>query len=405
MILRKELLQEFLRENNLTTARDVQSALKEVFSSTIQEMLESELDDHLGYSKYDYKNKNTKNSRNGRTPKKILSDFGEVELAIPRDRLGEFEPQAVKKGQNDVSGIEDKIIGMYAKGMTTRDISSHLEEIYGIDVSPTLISNITNKIIPIAKEWQNRPLDPVYPIVFLDAIHYKVRHEGSVINKAAYIILGISLSGKKDILGMWIGENESSKYWLKVLTELKNRGVKDIYIASIDGLTGFNDAIRAVYPNTEIQRCVIHQIRNSTKYIPYKDRKAFCSDLKLMYTAPTEESALMILDEIDSKWGDKYRLSISSWRNNWSELSTFFKYPVEIRRMIYTTNAMESFNRQLRKVTKSKSIFPSDDSLLKMLYLSTQDVLKKWSQPLRGWAQVLAQLSIYFEERFDERLI
>lgn len=405
MILRKELLREFIRENNLTTAKEIQDALKDVFASTLQEMLEAELDDHLGYSKYDYKNKTTKNSRNGSSPKRVLSDLGEVDLSIPRDRDGDFEPKAVKKYQTNVSGIEDKILGMYAKGMTTRDISDHLNEIYGIEASATLISNITDKILPIVQEWQNRPLESIYPIVFLDAIHYKVRSDGKIVNKAAYIIMGINISGIKEILGIWVGENESAKYWLSVLTEIKNRGVKDIYIASIDGLTGFKDAIKSIYPNTEIQRCIIHQIRNSTKYIPYKHKKEFCKDLKEVYSASTIELAVSSLNELDKKWSNLYPIAINSWRNNWDELSTFFKYPEEIRRMIYTTNAIEGFNRQLRKVTKSKSIFPSDQSLLKMLYLVTQDISKKWTQNLRGWSQILAQLSIHFDERFDESLI
>lgn len=290
---------------------------------------------------------------------------------------------------------------MYAKGMTTRDISAHLEEIYGIDASHTLISKITDKILPIAQEWQSRPLDSIYPIIFLDAIHYKVRSDGKVVNKAAYIIIGINMNGNKEVLGIWVGENESAKYWLSVLTDLKNRGVKDIFIASIDGLTGFKDAIKAIYPNTEIQRCIIHQIRNSTKYIPWKHRKAFCSDLKLVYSAATEELALMELENLKSKWNSLYSIAITSWVNNWEDLSTYFKYPEEIRRLIYTTNSMESYNRQLRKVTKAKSIFPSDESLLKMLYLSTQDITKKWTQNVRNWVLVLAQLSIHFEDRFD----
>lgn len=294
---------------------------------------------------------------------------------------------------------------MYAKGMTARDISAHLQEIYGIETSHSLISRITDKIIPIVQEWQNRPLDSVYPIVFLDAIHYKVHSEGKVINKAAYIIMGISMSGNKEILGIWVGKSESAKYWLGVLTELKNRGVKDIYIAAIDGLPGFKDAIKAIYPNTEVQRCVIHQIRSSTKYIPYKHRKEFCRDVKEVYIASTEQLALTALDNMKSKWGDLYLIAINSWQDNWAELSTFFKYPEEIRKMIYTTNAMESFNRQLRKTTKSRSIFPSDDSLLKMLYLARQDAAKKWTQSLRGWSQILAQLSIRFEDRFDKSVI
>jgi len=401
MVLRKELLREFIKENDLTTAKEIQNALKEVFASTLQEMLEAELDDHLGYSKYDYKNKETKNSRNGNSSKRVLSDLGELEIAVPRDRYGDFEPKVVKKYQTDVSGIEDKVLAMYAKGMTTRDISSHLEEIYGIDASHTLISKITDKIIPLAQEWQSRPLEHVYPIIFLDAIHYKVRTDGKVINKAAYIILGINLSGNKEILGIWVGENESAKYWLSVLTDLKNRGVKDILIAAMDGLTGFKDAIKAIFPYTETQRCIVHQIRNSIKYIPYKDKKEFCKDLKLVYTAPNEECALLELDNLESKWRDKYAISIASWRNNWEDLSTFFKYPGEIRRIIYTTNAIESYNRQLRKVTKSRSIFPNDESLLKMLYLATQDITKKWTQNMRNWALVLAQLSIHFDGRID----
>jgi len=404
-MLKKELLKEFIRENNLTTAQELQQALKELFANTLQEMLEAELDDHLGYSKYDYKNKTTKNSRNGTTTKKVLSDFGEVDIAIPRDREGDFEPKAIKKYQNDISGIEDKVLGMYAKGMSTRDIAAHLEELYGMEASPTLISKITEKIMPIAQEWQSRPLESIYPIIFLDAIHYKVRSEGKIINKAAYIIIGVTISGIKDVLGIWVGENESAKYWLSVLTDLKNRGVKDIFIAAIDGLTGFREAIRAIYPNTEIQRCIIHQIRNSTKYIPYKHRKEFCRDLKLVYTASTEDMALMALDDLKAKWSHLYSIAISSWENNWEDLSTFFKYPEEIRRIIYTTNSMESYNRQLRKVTKSKSIFPSDESLLKMLYLATQDITKKWTQNMRNWALVLAQLSIHFEERFDKDIV
>jgi len=401
MLLKKELLREFIKENNLTTAKEIQNALKDVFASTLQEMLEAELEDHLGYSRYDYKNKETKNSRNGSSAKKVLSDLGEMELAIPRDREGEFEPKVVKKYQTDVSGIEDKILAMYAKGMTTRDISAHLEEIYGIDASHTLISKITDKIIPLAHEWQSRPLEHVYPIIFLDAIHYKVRTDGKVINKAAYVILGININGNKEVLGIWIGENESAKYWLSVLTDLKNRGVKDILIASIDGLTGFKDAIKAIFPNTEVQRCIVHQIRNSTKYIPYKDKKEFCKDLKLVYTSVNEDTALLELNNLEEKWKDKYAIAITSWRNNWEDLSTFFKYPEEIRKLIYTTNAIESYNRQLRKVTKSRSIFPNDEALFKMLYLATQDITKKWTQNVRNWALALAQLSIHFDARFE----
>ena len=275
---------------------------------------------------------------------------------------------------------------------------------YGMDVSPTLISNITDKIIPSIKEWQCRPLESIYPIVFMDAIHFKVKKDNSIVNKAAYAAIGVNIEGKKDVLGIWIGASESSKYWLLVLNELKNRGVKDILIACIDGLNGFKEAIKAVYPNTEVQRCIIHQIRNSSRYLSYKDIKEFNADLKLVYTTVNEDAALQALSSLEEKWGDKYLLAIKSWRNNWEELSTFFKYPPEIRRIIYTTNAMEGYNRQLRKVTKTKTAFPTDEALLKILYLATIDITKKWVQSIRGWSQILSQLSIYFDERLDDHL-
>lgn len=397
----KETIRRLMKEGKLTDASDVSKLLKEQFGEILEEMLEAELDHDLGYSKYDYKNKTTTNSRNGKRKKTVRTDYGQMEIEVPRDRENEFEPIVVKKNQKDVSGIEDKILSMYAKGMTVRDIESHLQDIYGINASPGLISSITDKILPIAKEWQDRPLESVYAHVILDAVHYKVRQDSKIINKAAYVAIGTNLEGMKDVLGIWIGENESSKFWLKVITELKNRGVQDILIASIDGLVGFSDAIKAVFPATEIQRCIIHQIRNSKKYLSYKHRKEFCKDLKPVYQAATEEQALSALDDLDKKWGKDYQISIRSWRNNWDELSTFFKYPPDIRRMIYTTNALESYNRSLRKVTKSKSVFPTDDSLFKMLYLATMDIQKKWTIRYRGWAQILAQLAIHFEDRVD----
>lgn len=288
---------------------------------------------------------------------------------------------------------------MYSKGMSTRDISSHLKSIYGIDISHTLVSKISDRVLPLAQEWQNRALDTIYPIIFMDAIHYKVRSDGKIINKAAYIAIGINLEGVKDVLGIWIGENESSKYWLNVLTDIKNRGVKDILIASVDGLIGFSDAIKAVFPHTEVQRCVVHQIRNTLNYVSYKHRREFSKDLKRVYTAPTEDSALSELTLLEEKWGDNYAIALRSWRNNWSELATYFKYPQEIRILIYTTNAMEIYNSLLRKVTKSKSVFPSDASLHKSLYLATMDIIDKWTQKIRNWNLILAHLSIYFEER------
>ncbi|URZ00958.1 IS256 family transposase [Clostridium felsineum] len=401
----KELIKLILENNpDIKTPEDVQNTLKDLFGGLLQQMLEAEMDNYLGYKKYDYNNKNTSNSRNGKSKKTMKSNLGLFDLDIPRDRESSFEPTVVKKHQTDVSKLESSVIGMYAKGMTTRDIANQINEIYGTEISPGLVSDITNKVIPLIKDWQNRPLEAVYPIIFMDAIHFKVRKDNAVVSKAAYAVIGVNIEGKKDVLGIWIGSAESSKYWLLVLNELKNRGIKDILIACVDGLNGFKEAIRAVFPNTEIQRCIIHQIRNSSKYLSYKDLKAFNADLRLVYTSSTEEVALSKLDELEQKWGDKYLIAIRSWRNNWTELATFFKYPPEIRKIIYTTNAMESYNRQLRKVTKSRSIFPNDEALLKMLYLATIDITKKWTQGIRGWAQILAQLSIFFEGRLDEVL-
>jgi len=401
-ILTKEQIRQLIKEKNMKTAQDVQETLKEMFAETLQEMLEAELEEELGYSKYDYKNKKTSNSRNGHSKKKVHSDYGSFELNIPRDRQGDFNPQVVKKNEHDISSIEDQILSMYARGMSVRDIQNHLQSIYGLDASPTLISKITDKILPLITEWQNRPLEAVYAIMFMDAAVFKVRENGHIVNKAAYVAIGINLDGRKDVLGIWIGENESSKYWLNILNELRNRGVKDILIASVDGLTGFTEAINAAFPQTEVQRCIIHQIRNSTKYVSYKDLKSFTADLKLVYQAVNEEAALTQLDRFEEKWGDRYPLAINSWRKNWTELATFFKYPEEIRRIIYTTNAIESYNRQLRKVTKAKSIFPTDDSLMKMLYLATIDITKKWTTRIRNWSVILAQFSIYFNERISD---
>lgn len=357
------------------------------------------MDEELGYSKYDYANKETNNSRNGFSKKNVVSSMGEIGLDIPRDRNGEFEPQIVKKHQTDISNIEDQVLSMYAKGMTTRDISDHLKTVYGVDASAEMISKMTDRILPIAKEWQNRPLDKKYAIVFMDAVHYNVRQDNAIVKKAVYVAIGIKLNGVKEVLGMWVGGNESAKYWLGVLNELKNRGVEDIMIISVDGLTGFGDAIHAVFPHTEIQRCIVHQIRYSTKFISYKDIKPFMRDLKEVYQAPTEEIALQNLDSLEEKWGSKYPSSIASWRNNWPTLSTYFKYPFELRRIIYTTNSIENFNRQLRKVTKAKTIFPTDDALFKMLYLAMMDITKKWHGKPWDWGKILEQLCIYFEDR------
>jgi putative transposase len=400
----KEQVKAFVKENNLKTMEDVQSALKELFAETLQSMLEAELDTELGYEKHDVKSKMTSNSRNGKTQKTVTSEYGEMEISVPRDRNGEFEPVIVKKHQSTVTGIEDQIIAMYAKGVSTRDIQDHLNHLYGIDVSATMISNVTNKIVPLIKEWQNRPLQSIYAVVFMDAIDYKVKQDGAIVNKAAYMVIGIDLDGNKDVLGMWIGENESSKFWLSVLNDLRNRGVQDILITCVDNLTGFSQAISACYPNTEIQKCIIHQIRNSTRYVSYKDLKKVTADLKPIYKAVTEEAALLELERFEDTWGNKYPLIVRSWRNNWDELATFFKYPPEIRKLIYTTNMIESYHRQLRKVTKGKSIFPSDEALLKMLYLATMDVTRKWTGRVQNWGQMLLQLSVFFPERIGHYL-
>lgn len=396
---RKAFISSLLEHYQPSDASDVQEMLKDLLGDTLQGMLEGEMDQKLGYSKYDYQNKDTDDSRNGYSKKKVISSVGEIDLDIPRDRKGEFEPQIVKKNQTDISNIEDQVLSMYAKGMTTRDISAHLKSVYGVDASAEMISHMTDRILPIAKEWQNRPLEKKYAIVFMDAVHFHVRQDSQTVKKAVYVAIGIRLNGRKEVLGMWVGGNESAKYWLGVLNEIKNRGVEDIMIVSVDGLTGFGDAIGAVFPKAEIQRCIVHQVRYSTRFVNYKDLKPFVKDLKEIYQASTEELALENLDQLEEKWGKKYPSSVASWRNNWSQLSTYFKYPAEIRKVIYTTNAIENFNRQLRKVTKAKTIFPTDDSLFKVLYLAMCDITEKWTGAGWNWGQTLDQLCIYFSDR------
>ena len=400
---RRAKIRELLLSSNISSMEDIQDLFKETIAEFMESGLEAELDDELGYGRYDYRNKDTDNSRNGHSSKTLRTSYGDVEVAVPRDRKGEFEPQLLKKNQTSVSqDIEEKILSMYAKGMTTGDIETHIQDIYGIEVSDTTISRITDKILPIAKEWQQRPLEAVYAVVFLDAIHYHVRSEGQIVKKAVYIALGINLDGKKDVLGMWVGENESAKYWTTVLNGLKNRGVEDIFIACTDNLTGFSAAIGAVFPKTEIQNCIIHQLRNSSKYVSYKDIKELMADLRSVYAAVDEPAALDALDAFSTKWETKYPKISRSWRENWANLSTYFKYPQEVRRLIYTTNSIEGFNRQLRKVTKTRSVFPTDDSLFKMLYLAMVDITKKWTGRQRDWSVIPAQLSIYFAERMPE---
>lgn len=400
---RRAKIRELLQMANIDSMDDIQDLFKETIAEFMEKGLEAELDEDLGYSKYDYKNKATDNSRNGHSSKNLRTSFGDVEVSVPRDRKGEFEPQLLKKNQTSISqDIEEKILSMYAKGMTTGDNEAHIQDIYGLSVSDTTVSRITNKILPVAKEWQQRPLESIYAVVFLDAIHYHVRSEGQIVKKAVYIASGLDLDGRKDVLGMWVGENESAKFWATVLNGLRNRGVEDIFIACTDNLTSFDTAIHAVFLETEIQNCMIRQLRNSSKYVSYKDLKALMSDLKAVYAAVDEQAALDALETFAQNWDNKYPKIAKSWRENWANLSTYFKYPQEVRRLIYTTNTIEGFNRQLRKVTKSKSVFPTDDSLLKMLYLAMMDITKKWTGRRQDWSRIHAQLSIYFAERMPD---
>jgi len=401
----KETIQEFIREQNFTSTTDIMEAIKDMFRDVLQEVMEAELDTELGYGKQARRldpetEEMSKNYRNGYSKKTIKTQLGKVQLNVPRDRNGVYEPQIIGKYSRNADGMEEKIISLYAAGMSTRDISEQIKSLYDIEISSELVSKITEKIMPQLAEWQSRGLESIYPFVFMDAIHYKIRENHQIVSKAAYVVLGINMDGYKEILGIWIGENESSKFWLSVLNELKSRGVKDVYLFCVDGLSGFREAIGAVYPKAGIQRCIIHQIRSSSKFVSYKDIKLFMADLKLVYTAVTEESALENLMSFKEKWGKKYPAAIKSWEDNWDILSTFYAYPAAIRKIIYTTNIIEGLHRQFRKVTKTKSVFPNDDALKKMLYLASANIVKKWSMRYRDWDVVLNHLSILFEDRF-----
>lgn len=395
----KEIFKALIEDYGIKDTNDIKDMLKDLMSGTIQTMLEAEIEHELGYAKNSVSEKNTSNSRNGYSKKTVRSEYGNINLDIPRDRNAEFEPQIIPKYQREITGIEGQILSLYAKGMSSRDIEEHLNNLYGIDVSPSMISKITDKIIPEIREWQSRQLEDVYPVVFMDAIHYSVRKEGIVVKKAVYLAIGIDREGRKEVMGFWIGENESSKYWLNILNELKNRGVQDILIMSVDNLKGFSEAISSVFSRTEIQKCIVHQIRNSIRHISYKDVREFASELKEMYNAPTLEQAENRLDVLEEKWGKKYMAVINSWRSNWNELTTYFKYDTKIRKLIYTTNPIESLNRQLRKYTKTKSLYPTDEALMKSVYLSLKEATKKWTGRISGWGEIYSQLSIYFEGR------
>jgi len=373
-----------------------------LFGKTLEHMLEAELTEKLGYENYEAKGRNSGNNRNGYYDKKVRTSEGEMTIQVPRDRNGEFEPQIIKKHTSNTNELEDKIIGMYAKGLSVRDIQDTLQEMYGIDVSPATLSAITDKVWGLVETWQSRPLDSIYPIIYLDAIHINLRRDGKVDNTAVYIVLGVNMDGQRDVLGHWVGNGaETSNFWLSVITDLQARGVKDIFIACMDGLTGFREAILAVFPKTQIQRCIIHQIRNSLKYISWKDHKVFVADLKTIYQAPTREAAEANLVKLGNRWRDTYAVAVRSWENNWPDLSTFFNYPAEIRRLIYTTNTVEGYNRQLRKVIKTKGGFPNGDAVRKLLFLITRDITKKWTGPIFNWPVILNQLVIRFEDRLS----
>jgi len=400
---RREKIRELLALSGVEGMEDIQQLFRETIAEFMESGLDAEMDEQLGYERYDAQGKETNDSRNGHSKKTLRTSFGDTTIQIPRDRKGEFDPVILRKNQTSISqDVEAKIISMYAKGMSTTDIGDHIRDIYGIEVSESTVSRITDKVLPEAREWQQRPLESIYAVMFMDAIHYHVRSEGQIVKKAVYIAIGIDLNGRKDVLGMWVGENESAKYWMTVLNSLRNRGVEDVFIACTDNLTGFDNAIEAVFPKADIQNCIIHQLRNSSKYVSYKDLKALMADLKKVYAAVDEPSAEEALEAFSARWDKKYPKISASWRENWPNLSTYFKFPEELRRLIYTTNAIEGFNRQLRKVTKAKAVFPTDDSLLKMLYLAMVDITKKWTGRRQDWAVIHAQLAVYYADRMPE---
>lgn len=397
--MNKKELEAFAREaaKSIKTEQDLNDFSRMLKKVTVETALNAELDDHLGYDRHQLSD--GENSRNGYSNKRLITEDGQLQVEIPRDRDGSFEPQLVKKYQTRLTAMDDKIHCLYAKGMTTREIASSFKEMYDADVSPTLISKVTNAVIEQVIEWQSRPLDPVYPVVYLDCIVIKVRQDKQVINKAIYLALGVNLEGHKELLGMWLSENEGAKFWLGVLTELQNRGVKDILIACVDGLKGFPDAIQAVYPQTQIQLCIVHMVRNSVKFVPWKDYKAVTADLKKIYHSVTEEEALVALDQFGERWDDKYPQISKSWRGCWHNLNTLFNYPEDIRKAIYTTNAIESLNSVIRKVIKKRKLFPTDDSAKKVIYLAIQEASKKWTMPIRNWKPALNRFMIEFEDR------
>lgn len=397
---KKNIISALIDEYDIETAEDIQDALRDLLGGTIKSMMEAEMSEHLGYEKSE--RFDSDNYRNGTKSKKVRSKYGEVEVDVPKDRNGTFEPQVVKKRQKDISSIDDIIIGMYARGLTTRQISDQVEDIYGFECSESFISNVTDKILTEIEDWQSRPLDSVYPIVFIDAVHFSVRDNGIVRKLAAYVMLGINCDGEKDIISLSIGENESAKYWLGVLNELKNRGVQDIMVICADGLTGIKEAISTAFPKTEYQRCIVHMVRNTLKHVSYKDMKPFATDLKSIYLAPTEEKARTNLDAVSAKWNEKYPHSMNRWYDNWDAVCPIFKFSMEVRKVIYTTNAIESVNSTYKKLNRQRSVFPSPTALMKSLYLSTMQITKRWSQPLRNWGAVYGEFCIMYGARMPD---
>ena len=383
----------------LKTMSDVTNFAKELVGPTLQVMLEAEMTNHLGYDKHSAKGDNSGNSRNGYSTKSIKTSFGTEELKVPRDRQGEYEPLAVKKYQTiESDDVEEKIIAMYAKGLTTRDINGYLQDIYGVSVSPAMVSTITDKVMPLVTEWQNRPLDSLYAIIYLDGVHFKIRDNGRIANCCGYTALGVNADGHKELLGIWINNSEGSKFWLSVLTEIQNRGVHDILLASVDGLVGFSEAIKTVFPDCQVQQCLVHQVRNTIKYVAHKHRKEFCADLKTIYQAPTEEAGSQALMDVKAKW-PLYELYLKRWEEKWDELSVFYQYAQPIRRIIYPNNAVESLHHQFRQVTKTTTILPHEEALVKLLWLAQRDILKKWNMPIQNWGEIYSHLSILFPER------
>lgn len=400
ILTEKEMELVSLLMQDCESTGDIQEKLKRLFAGAIEQMLECEMEEHLGYVKNSIEGNNSGNSRNGYNHKNIISDYGECEILVPRDRNGEFEPKVLEKRQTRTDEIEQKIMAMYSKGMSQRDIEDSLREIYGADISQSMISKITDKILPEVNEWQNRPLEPIYSIIYFDGIVFKSRKDNQIINKCVYSILGIDMEGRKEILGIWISENESASFYTNICSDLKNRGVSDIFIACHDNLKGLSEAINAVFPKTKQQLCIVHQIRNSTKFVPHKDRKAVCADLKKIYGAVNLDDAEYAKEEFREKWDKKYPSILRSWDTNWTELTTFFEYPAEIRRLIYTTNAVEAYHRMVRKFTKAKAVFPTDDSIRKVVYLSSKEIAKKWTMPVHAWGLAYSQIMIYFADRF-----